>query len=81
MTIDNGKTIIRLRLNLFIATVLFIVYLFFAYFGKSLKFPVFGLTDTELSLILVFIYLFIAFYPMLLGYNYIYFSDDGPAPF
>ena len=79
MTIDNSKTIIRLRLNLFIATVLFIVYLFFAYFGKSLKFPVLGLTDTQLSLILVAIYLFIALYPMLFGYNFIYFSDDGPS--
>lgn len=79
MTFENGKTIIRLRINVFIATILFIVYLFFAYFGKSINFPVFGLSDTELSLILVAIYLIIAFYPMILGYNYIYLSDDGPS--
>jgi len=79
MTIDNGKTIIRLRLNVFIATVLFIIYLFFAYFGKSLKFPLFGLTDTQCTLILIGIYLIVAFYPLFLRYNYIYFSDDGPS--
>lgn len=79
MTIDNGKTIIRLRLNLFIATVLFIAYLFFAYFDKSLRFPLWGLNDTQFTLILVGIYLLLAFYPMILGYNFIYFSDDGPS--
>ena len=79
MTVDNGKTIIRLRLNVFIATVLFIVYLFFAYFGRNLKFPIFGLTDTELSLIILALYLVIAFYPVILGYKYIYYSDDGPS--
>ena len=79
MTIDNSKTIIRLRLNVFIATVLFIAYLFFAYFEKNLKFPLFGLSDTQFTLILVAIYLIIAFYPMIFSYNFIYFSDDGPA--
>jgi hypothetical protein len=79
MTIDNGKTIIRLRLNVFIATVLFIIYLFFAYFGKNLKFPILGMTDTEVTLILIGIYILVAVYPMILGYNYIYFSDDGPS--
>lgn len=79
MTIDNGKTIIRLRLNVFIATVLFIIYLFFAYFGKSIRFPLFGFTDTQITLALVAIYLFVAFYPMIFRFNYIYFSDDGPA--
>ncbi|TFH38891.1 MAG: hypothetical protein E4G95_02530 [Bacteroidia bacterium] len=79
MTIDNGKTIIRLRLNVFIATVLFIIYLYFAYYGRGLKFPLLGFTATQLSLILLGIYFLVAFYPMILGYNYLYFSDDGPS--
>ncbi|MCA1756107.1 MAG: hypothetical protein LC649_01440 [Bacteroidales bacterium] len=82
MTLDNGKTIIRLRLNLLIATVVFIIYLFFAYFerfDKQIKFPIFGLSDTASTLILVAIYLLVALYPMIFNYNFIYFSDDGPS--
>jgi hypothetical protein len=79
MTIDNSKTIIRLRLNVFIATVIFIVYLYFAYFGRNIKFPLAGFTDTQVSLVLLLIYVFIAIYPMIFNYNYIYFSDDGPS--
>lgn len=79
MTLDNGKTIIRLRLNLLIATVVFIIYLFFAYFEKQIKFPVLGLSVTDATLILVAIYLLVALYPMIFKYNYIYFSDDGPS--
>lgn len=79
MTLDNGKTIIQLRLNLLIATVIFIIYLFFAYFEKKIRFPLLGLSETDATLILVGIYLFLAFYPMIFKYNYIYFSDDGPS--
>jgi hypothetical protein len=82
MTLDNGKTIIRLRLNLLIASVIFIIYIFFAYFerfDKQIKFPVLGLSDTASTLILVAIYLLVAIYPMIFKYNYIYFSDDGPS--
>jgi hypothetical protein len=44
-----------------------------------MNFPFLGFSDTQLSLILVGIYLIIAIYPMILGYNYIYVSDDGPS--
>ena len=78
MTLDNGKTIIRLRLNLLIAIVIFIVYLFFA-FEKHINFPVLGLSETEATLILIGLLILVALYPMILKYNYIYFSDDGPS--
>ena len=79
MTLDNSKTIIQLRINLLIATVIFIIYLFFAYFEKKIRFPLVGLSETDATLILVGIYLLVAFYPMIFRYNYIYFSDDGPS--
>lgn len=79
MTFDNGKTIISLRLRVFIATVLFVVYLFFSYFEKIIKFPIAGYSFTAWTLLLTGIYLTIAFYPLLFNYKYIYFSDDGPS--
>lgn len=79
MTLDNGKTIIRLRIRLFIATILFTIYLFFAHFEKKISFPLLGLSETNATLILIGVLLLIAFYPMIFRYNYIYFSDDSPS--
>lgn len=45
---------------------------------KELKFPVLGLNVGAWTLIILSIYAFLAFYPMLFKYKYIYFSDDGP---
>ncbi len=78
MTFDNGKTIINLRLRLFIATILFLVYVFLAYLGKNIKFPLAGYSDTVWTLTIAVIYIGIAFLPLLLKYKYIYYSDDGP---
>lgn len=78
MTFDNAKTIISLRLRVFIATIIIITYVYFAYLGKELKFPVLGLNEGAWTLILLSIYAILAFYPMLFNYKYIYFSDDGP---
>ncbi|HUS85777.1 MAG TPA: hypothetical protein VMW76_00945 [Bacteroidales bacterium] len=78
MTFDNGKTIIRLRLRVFIVSVLFIIYLYFTYYGKSLKFPILGFGDLAWTFALIFIYFAISFYPLIFRYKYIYFSDIGP---
>lgn len=78
MTFDNGKTIIALRLRLFLATVLLIVFIYFAFLGKELKFPVLGLTANAWITILLSIYAILAFYPLVLNYKFFYYSDDGP---
>ena len=79
MTFDNGKTIIVHRLRVFIATILFVVYLFLVYFEPVLKFPIAGFSSTAWTLLLIGIYLILAFYPILFNYKYIYFSDDSPS--
>ena len=78
MTFDNGKTIIALRLRVFIATVLLIIYVYFAFLGKELKFPVAGISVSGWTSILLSLYFIISFYPLFFKYRYIYFSDDGP---
>ena len=77
MTFDNSKTIIGLRIRLFIATLIMLVYVYVVYFGKQLHFPVFGIQEFYATLILTAAYILLAFLPLLLKYKYIYFSDDG----
>ena len=77
MTIDNSRTIIRMRIRLFFALVVLIGFLILAYFAKVISFPLLGMSDTVWILILVGINLLIAFLPMILNYQYIFFSDDG----
>ena len=77
MTFDNSKTIIGVRIKLFAATVLFLAYVALAYAAKLIKFPLFGLSDTAWTLILVAIYLVVAFMPMVLNYQFVFFSDEG----
>jgi hypothetical protein len=76
MTFDNSKTIISLRIRLFAATVLLLAYFTVAYLAKIIEFPVLGLSDTVVTLILVAVYLLTALWPMFRNYQFIYFSDD-----
>jgi hypothetical protein len=77
MTFDNSKTIISLRIKLFGATVLLLAYLAMAYIIKLIKFPLLGMGDTPWTVILIAIWVILAFMPMVLNYQYISFSDDG----
>lgn len=77
MTFDNSKTIISLRIRIFIATVLLLGYIILAYFAEIIKFPLLGMSDTLWIVILVCIYFVMAFYPMALNYQYVYYSDEG----
>jgi len=77
MTFDNSKTIISVRIKLFAATVLFLVYVGLVYAAKLIKFPFLGMSDTVWTVILVALWLIIAFYPMILNYQFVFFSDEG----
>ena len=77
MTFNNSKAIISLRIRLFTATVLFLLYIVLTYIADVIRFPVLGLSESVLTVILVCIYLLYALYPMILNYQYISYSDDG----
>jgi hypothetical protein len=76
MTFDNSRTIISLRIKLFGATVVLLAYVALTYVAKLIKFPLLGMSDTAWTLILVTLYLFIAFLPMFLNYQFISYSDE-----
>jgi len=77
MTLDNSRTIISLRIKLFVATVVFLVFIVLTYVAKMIKYPLLGMSETAWTLILVGIYLFIVFLPMVLNYQYLFYSDDS----
>ncbi|HLN21219.1 MAG TPA: hypothetical protein VK213_09030 [Bacteroidales bacterium] len=76
MTFDNSKTIIGFRIKLFIFTVVFLAYLILAYPAGIIKFPLLGLNDTAWTLILSALWIIVALTPMVLNYQFVYFSDD-----
>jgi hypothetical protein len=77
MTFDNSKRIINLRITFFLATILLLAYLALAYVAKLIRFPLLGMNDTILTLILVIVWVVLTFTPMFLNYQYVFFSDDG----
>jgi hypothetical protein len=77
MTFDNSKTIISLRIKLFGATVIVLAYIVLTYIANLIKYPLFGMSDTAWTLILLGLYCAYAFLPMVLNYQYISFSDEG----
>lgn len=77
MTFDNSRTIISLRIKLFIATVLVLTYVFLTYGIKKIEFPLLGMSDSLWTVIIVGIYSVYAFFPMIINYQFIFFSDEG----
>lgn len=77
MTFDNSKTIISLRIKLFGATVILLAYLAMAFVIKLIKFPLLGIGETPWTVVLISIWLVMAFMPMILNYQFISFSDEG----
>jgi nitrogen fixation/metabolism regulation signal transduction histidine kinase len=77
MTFDNSKTIINLRIKLFGATVIILAFIVLTYIAKMIKYPLLGMSETAWTLILVGLYILYAMLPLIMNYQYIYFSDDG----
>ena len=54
-----------------------LAYLALTYVAKLIKYPFLGMSDTSWTLILVGVWFLIAFMPMFLNYQFIFFSDDS----
>lgn len=77
MTFDNSRTIIGFRIKIFAATVVFLGYLLLTYAARLIRFPLLGMEETVWTLIIASLYIFMFFIPVILNYQFIYFSDDG----
>ncbi len=76
MKLDNSKTIISFRIKLFAVTVLFLAYIILSYAAKAFKLTLFGWSDTFWTIIFAAVWLFVAFIPMFLNYQYLSYSDE-----
>jgi hypothetical protein len=79
MTFSNSRNIIASRLLLFLATFPFGAFLFLTFIEKVIRFPLLGFNEAVWVGSLSVIYFLIAYYPTILKYNFIYFSDDGQS--
>jgi hypothetical protein len=79
MTFDNSRTIIGLRIKIFIVTVLLLTYVVFTYIAKIIEFPILGLGETIWTTGFIVIWLIFALYPIILNYQYVSFSDEGDS--
>ena len=77
MTFDNSKTIISQRIRIFIATVLLLIYFVLTYIVGVIEYPLLGISEAIWTIILIFLWLILAIYPMVLNYQYVYYSDEG----
>lgn len=76
MTLDNGKKIVSLRLTGFITTVVYVLYIFLAYFPKVFRPIMTEKSLTILTVVLTAAYLILLMRPVILKYMYLLFSAD-----
>lgn len=76
MTFDNGKKIVLLRLIGFITTLIYVLYIFLAYFPRIFRNTMHESSVNIMTAGVTVIYLFILLRPVIMKYRYIYFSAD-----
>jgi hypothetical protein len=76
MTLDNGKKIVLLRLIGFISTLIYVLYVFLAYFPRIFRNVLTEKTVTMLTAGVTVIFLLYLLWPALRRYRYIWFSAD-----
>lgn len=76
MTLDNGKKIVVLRLIGFISTLVYVLYIFLAYFEKIFRHSMSETSVNILTASVTVVYMVALFWPALMRYRYIYFSSD-----
>lgn len=77
MTLNNSKSIVNLKIRARVAIVLFTAYLILAYAASVIKFPLLGLSSAVWTIFFSAVFLFIIFFPVVLQYQYVFFSDEG----
>lgn len=76
MTLDNGKKIVLLRLVGFIATVIYVLYIFLAYFAKVFRNVMSVNHVLIMTAVITLAFLIVLLWPAIKRYTYIYFSAD-----
>ena len=77
MTLNNGKSVINLKIVRRTSIILFLAFLLLTYVAKIIKFPLLGMSQSVWTIMVIIIFLLIIFIPVFLNYQYIYYSDEG----
>jgi hypothetical protein len=77
MTINNSKSVINLKILRRTSIILYLIFLVLAFAAAIIKFPFLGMSRGVWTIIATACFLIIMLLPVLLNYQYIYFSDDG----
>jgi len=77
MIIENSKTVIKIRLRAFVASVIVVVLITLIYTTRILINPIWGLNESQWSFIIIGVFVLILILNNFRDFHYIYFSDNG----
>ena len=77
MTSDNSKSVINQKILKRTVIILYLSFLVLSIAANIIKFPLLGMSKTVWLLLTTLIFLIIILVPVILNYQYIYFSDEG----
>jgi hypothetical protein len=76
MTLDNGKRIVLIRLIGFVTTLVYVLYVFLAYFPRVFRHVMTEKNLTVMTVAVTAVYLIVLLRPTILKYMYLFFSAD-----
>lgn len=77
MILNNSRAIVNLKIRARAAIILYLTYLILAYAARIIKFPVLGISSAACTIILTIVFLAIILFPVILKYQYVFYSDEG----
>lgn len=77
MTIDNGKSVIHQKILKRTVIILYLTFLVLSFAASIIRFPFLGMTKTTWLMLATLIFLIILLIPIVLNYQYIFFTDEG----
>jgi len=77
MTLDNGKSVIHQKILKRSAIILYLAFLVISLAAGIIKFPLLGMSKSVWLLLITALFLIVILIPVILKYQYIYFSDEG----
>ena len=79
MIINNSKSVINLKILQRTSIIVYLILLALAFAAMIIRFPLLGISRAVWTIIFTACFLIIIFLPVLLNYQYIYFSDEGDS--
>ena len=77
MTLNNGKSVINLKITRRASIIIFLTFLILTYAAKIIKYPLLGMSQIAWTIMVMILFLLIILLPLFLNYQYIYYSDEG----